>query len=489
MSFHIAVDIGASSGRLILGHYSDRNNIEFKEIHRFNNEFKFEDGFERWNVTSLISEILIGLQIAKKMGVEHCSVGVDTWAVDYVLVGEDGNLLAEPISYRDNRTNNAINEVTALIKAESIYQKTGIQFLNFNTIYQLFVEDRELLCKTKKILMIPDYITYVLTGLSVGEVTNVSSSQLLNLKTGDFDSDLLKIIDIPRDKFPKLVKSGTIIGTLKDSIGNIGFPKCTFIAVATHDTGSAVVGVPVISNKDNWAFLSSGTWSLIGTENDHAINNELAFKSNYSNEWGAYDTYRFLKNITGMWCVQEIARILDYKYSYEEMANLASQEEPFQQYIDLNDQRFSNPQNMIEEIQKYCMETNQVVPETVGELTMAVYSNLALMYGYELNRIESLTGKTIDILHIVGGGSNIKLLNQLTADVAQRKVITGPGEGTAIGNILVQMISLEIFESMSDARKFLYSQIDVEIYEPLREYSDINLKRFTKILTNKGVKG
>lgn len=479
MSYHIAVDIGASSGRLILATYHDDQTISFEEIHRFKNGFSLVEGHERWNITQLCNEVLAGLQQAKKRGIDQCTIGIDTWAVDYVLLDHQGQLVAEPIAYRDDRTMNAIEEFAQLISKESIYQKTGIQFLNFNTLYQLFKESPAALSPAKHLLFIPDYIGYLLTGKMVGEKSNVSSSQFLNLETGTYDQELLEKADVSMKIFPTLVDSGTNLGQLKTSLSDTSlYPTCEVIAVATHDTASAVVGIPVTKDSGNWAYLSSGTWSLIGVETKEPINGPDALEANYTNEWGAEHTYRFLKNITGMWSIQEIARMMNYELSYAEMAKAAVLVEPFQQFIDLNDDRFTNPENMIEAIRSYCRETGQLVPQTVGELVMAVYSNLALSYAYEIARIERLTGTKIDTLHVVGGGSNVQLLNQLTADLLGIRLLAGPGEGTAIGNILVQMINQGYFDNLAEARQFLASQIDVETYEPRTSYPNDLISRF-----------
>ena len=464
MKYYTMIDIGASSGRIMLAEI-DNKQLALQEVHRFKNGFSRIDGSDRWDIETIFEEILTGLSKLKALGVTECHLGIDTWAVDYCLIGTDGQLLQLPISYRDERTKDTMEKVAQEIDKETIYAKTGIQFLNFNTLYQLYEEDKALLAKTDKILMIPDYLAYRLTGEMVGEVTNVSSSQMLNLETGEFDKDLLELVGIPREKFPELVVPGTKIGDVKaDLTESYDLPKIEVIAAATHDTASANVGVPALGGK--WAYLSSGTWSLIGVENDAPINDRPAYEANFTNEWGAYDTYRFLKNITGMWFVQEIARNLDYRHSYGEMAQMAYAVEPFLQYVDLNDPRFLNPANMIAEIQSYCRERGEIVPETTGELVMCVYSNLALAYAHELKKVEALTKETIDVLHIVGGGANVKLLNQLTADVTGKLVVAGPTEGTAIGNLLVQMIATGEFADLAEARKWLRSQIHVEEYPP-----------------------
>ncbi|WP_312247947.1 rhamnulokinase [Streptococcus parasuis] len=460
MTYHVAIDIGASSGRVILA--SKNDGLELKEFHRFKNGFVNVDGHDRWDIDHLIENVLIGLEKVKQSGVTTCTIGIDTWAVDYVLIDDEGELLGQPVAYRDARTKEAMEQVFQHISKESIYKKTGIQFLNFNTLYQLFVEDESLLGKTEKILMIPDYIAYKLTGKMTGEVTNWSTTQFLNLESRTFDRDLLEMLDINTSKFPDLIEAGEIIGTLQ--VTGYDLPEAQVIAVGTHDTASAVVGVP--ATRKNWAYISSGTWSLIGVESQEPIANQASYRANYTNEWGAYRTYRFLKNITGMWCVQEIARLTNYQYSFKEMAVQAAQVEPFLQEIDLNDDRFTNPENMIEEIQESCRETGQIVPESIGELVMAVYSNLAKAYGRELKQLETLTGQTIDCLHIVGGGSNVSLLNQLTANVIGKEVIAGPGEATAIGNILVQMLATEEFETLQEARQWLAETSEFETFTP-----------------------
>ncbi|MDQ0223182.1 rhamnulokinase [Streptococcus moroccensis] len=465
MSFHVAVDIGASSGRVMLATLDNYKKLDLQEMHRFKNEIQFVNGHYRWDIDYLFEEILTGLSKIRAVGVKSCTLGIDTWAVDYCLLDKSGHLLDQPIAYRDERTDGAMEEFFEKIPAETIYAKTGIQFLKFNTLYQLFREDKALLEKTDQILMVPDYLAYRLTGINTLEVTNASTTQFMDVNSEDLDADLLAAIGVPREKFPPVIQSGQVIGSLLEELKtSYDLPACQVIAVATHDTASAVVGVP--STADQPAYISSGTWSLIGVENRLPIATPNAFEQNYTNERGAYQTYRFLKNITGMWAVQEIARMLDYQYSYAEMAQAAYQVEPYLQYINLNDDRFTKPENMITEIQAACRETGQIVPESVGELTMCVYSNLALLYAHEWKVMQELTGETFEALHIVGGGSNVKLLNQLTADVIGKPVIAGPGEATAIGNLMVQLIAEGQFADLKEARSWLQEQFDYERYEP-----------------------
>lgn len=482
MTYHVAIDIGASSGRVILAKTDGK--LEINEIHRFKNSFTRSCGHDRWNITQLINDILLGLEKVKAFGVDTCTIGIDTWAVDYVLLDENGDLLAEPVAYRDSRTQGVMKKVFEKIPKNDIYQKTGIQFLNFNTLYQLYTEDSKLLSKAKDILLIPDYIAYRLTGKKTGEVTNNSTTQYLNIHSRNYDKELLEVIGLDLDKFPDLIETGEVIGRISsDLYATYDLPEATVVAVATHDTASAVVGVP--ATNENWAYLSSGTWSLIGVENYASLLSQEACQENYTNEWGAYKTYRFLKNITGMWAVQEIARMLDYQYTFAEMAEQAYQVEPFLQYVNLNDDRFTNPDNMITEIQSYCRERNQIVPETVGELVMCVYSNLALAYAHEWKILEKLIGHKLEVLHIVGGGSNVKLLNQLTADVIGKPVIAGPGEATALGNIMVQMMTTGELQDLKEARLWLSEHQSLERYEPRPIADRDHLEIYKKTVFNK----
>lgn len=461
---YVAIDIGASSGRLMLGQLID-GQLQLKEMHRFTNGFTQKNGADCWDIDHIIQEILLGLQKVKQAGYAEVTIGIDTWAVDYVLVGKDGQRLKDPVSYRDARTKNAIHDLTSDLSKEYIYQKTGIQFLDFNTLYQLFEEDKDLLAHTDKILMIPDYLGYVLTNRAVTEVTNASTTQMLSLREGLFDEHLLQKVNVSAEQFPKLVDPGTVLGELKaDKFPDYDLPKAQVITVATHDTASAVVGTPGLGQR--WAYLSSGTWSLIGAELNVPENGQLAFKHNYTNEWGAYGTYRFLKNIMGLWIVQNIKKELHDQYSFAQLAQLAQQEPPFQQYIDVNDQRFQNPPAMIPEIQAYCRETHQKVPQTPGEIAMAAYSNLSLYYANELDILGQILGYQIDTLNIVGGGANVALMNQLTANIAGVNVFAGPTEATAIGNLVVQMIAQGDILNVYLARRIIADSFDLKQYQP-----------------------
>jgi rhamnulokinase len=467
MRDYIAVDIGASSGRLIHGQLVD-GKLKIKEIHRFKNGFSFINHHERWDIDALIRQVFIGLEKAKTQGISACKLGIDTWGVDYVLLRKNGEKLSDPISYRDARTVHKMQAFHNKVSKEKIYEKTGIQFLEFNTLYQLYAEDEEVLKKADKLLFIPDYIAFVLTGRMVTEVTNASTTQMLNLRKELFDEELLAALHISSDLFSPLVDAGTPLASISRKWQEqFDLPKVEVITVATHDTASAVVGTPSLSESRKWAFLSSGTWSLLGAELNAPINTPAAYRNNFTNEWGAYGTYRFLKNNMGLWMVQEIQRLYENgRYDFSEMATRASQTEFFTSLVDVNNPRFINPENMISEIQDYCQESNQPVPRTVGQLTNCVYSSLAVSYQKELNCLEEILTSKIEALYIVGGGSNISCLNQLTADLTQLPVYSGPNEATAIGNIIVQMIATGELQNIGEARQVIYRSFNIKSYRP-----------------------
>jgi rhamnulokinase len=460
----VSVDIGASSGRLVLG-TKDNNQLQIKEIHRFANGFTQKDGTCYWDIDHLLTEILKGLEVVKSFGINTCTLGIDTWAVDYVLLDKKGKRLQEVISYRDERTKHSIEKITKLIPKEKIYQKTGIQFQPFNTIFQLLEEDPKRLKDTEQILMVPDYLGYCLTGVAVCEESNASTTQLLNVNTREFDDELLQVISVKKDQFPKLVGSGTMLGELKrEFFPSFELPECRVITVATHDTASAVIGTPGFG--DNWAYLSSGTWSLLGIESNVPITNELALAHNYTNEWGAFKTTRFLKNIIGMWIIQEVRRNLKEDYNFSQFVEEAKKVNGIRQFVDFNDERFLNPCNMVKEIQEYCRETSQEIPKTAGELASCIYNNLAIIYAIALNDLEEIIGKKINQLHIVGGGANNEFLNQLTADISGKTVYAGPTEATAIGNLVMQMIAIEEVADLASARHLIKESFEIKQYTP-----------------------
>ncbi|MBP3040403.1 rhamnulokinase [Bacillaceae bacterium Marseille-Q3522] len=464
---YIAIDIGASSGRMMKSQITHEGEITLEEVHRFKNGFIAHNNLNYWQIDLLIQEILVGLQKVKKSGIDSCYVGIDTWAVDYCLLDYAGERLSDPVAYRDQRTNHAVTKFAEIISLENLYEKTGIQIQPFNTIFQLFVEDHQKLQQAEKLLLIPDYLGYVFTGKMVTEKTNASTMQLLNAGTKTWDSELLAKIGIHESLFPPLVDPGTILGRLQnEKFIEFDLPNAIFINVASHDTASAVLGTPGIG--EDWGYISSGTWSLLGIETNFVNISQKAFFENYTNEWGAHNTIRFLKNIMGMWLIQEVARVQKYRYSYVELAELAEQTPAFQQFIDVNDPIFLNPENMIESIQSYCRNTNQMVPKTPAELARCIFDNLALCYASELEKLEDITGTRNKIckLYIVGGGSNNRFLNQLTSDITNIPVEAGPGEATAIGNVIMQMVTIGEFSNIQEARQAIKNSFECHSYEP-----------------------
>lgn len=461
---YTAIDIGASSGRIMVGELNE-GKLDIQEIHRFANGFSQRDGHCFWDIDHLLKQILQGLQKVKTLGYEHCTVGIDTWAVDYVLLDEKGDRLREAISYRDRRTDHTIDKLEHTLSKAAIYQKTGIQFQPFNTIYQLFEEDRELLKKTDKIMMIPDYLGYCLTGKAVTEITNASTTQLLNASTGNLDPELLEAVSVQEQQFAPLTEPGCELGKLRNEwFPDYDLPACKVMTVATHDTASAVIAAPGVN--DGWAYISSGTWSLIGVENKTPIITDLALENNYTNERGANNTIRFLKNIIGMWVIQEVRQRLQADYSFQQLAEEAKKTEPFQQFINLNDKRFLNPENMIKEIQHYCRQTRQKTPRTAGELACCIYSNLAIIYAIAIKELETITEKPIEQFHIIGGGARNDFLNQLTADMSGKAVYAGPIEATATGNLLMQMIAAKEVKDIKEARQVVRNSFPIKVFTP-----------------------
>lgn len=373
--------------------------------------------------------------------------------------------MREAISYRDRRTDHTIDKLEHTLSKAAIYQKTGIQFQPFNTIYQLYEEDRELLIKTDKIMMIPDYLGYCLTGKAVTEITNASTTQLLNASTGNLDPELLEAVSVQEQQFAPLTEPGCELGKLRNEwFPDYDLPACKVMTVATHDTASAVIAAPGIN--DGWAYISSGTWSLIGVENKTPIITDLALENNYTNERGANNTIRFLKNIIGMWVIQEVRQQLQADYSFQQLAEEAKKTEPFQQFINLNDKRFLNPENMIKEIQHYCRQTRQKTPRTAGELACCIYSNLAIIYAIAIKELETITEKPIEQFHIIGGGARNDFLNQLTADMSGKAVYAGPIEATATGNLLMQMIAAKEVKDIKEARQVVRNSFPIKVFTP-----------------------
>lgn len=466
----LAVDIGASSGRLILAWMKD-NKLELEELHRFKNSMTYDGKHYHWDIDALFNEIIEGLKKASNVEGNIDSIGIDTWAVDYVLINEEGERVAPVFAYRDHRTDETMDKVFEEMSRAKIYAKTGIQFLQFNSLYQLYEHvkaDSEDFDKASQLLMVPDYLNYRLSKVAAIEYTNATSTQLLNVHSNTWDEELLDLVGINKELLPTPIKPGTILGGLTKEIGQeVNLEHLKVIAPATHDTGSAIVSVPAIG-KD-FAYISSGTWSLMGIESDKPVVSELSSEFNFTNEGGVFDTYRVLKNIMGLWLIQEVSRMYEGKYSFAEFVDLAKESEPFKCLINPNDSRFLNPENMITAIQGFCEESGQYVPATPGELARCIFESLAFLYAQVLEQLRQVSDQPINRIHIIGGGCQNKLLNQMCADFTNCDVYAGPVEATAIGNIAMQMISNEQIADLSSAREIIGNSFDVEVFKPQAE--------------------
>lgn len=451
-TYYLAVDIGASSGRHILGSLVD-GKISLEEVHRFDNGNEKKNGVLCWNTEKLFHEILEGMKKCKALGKVPVSMGIDTWGVDFVLIDKEGNKIGEAVGYRDHRTDKRMEEVEAIIPAQELYERTGIQTQVYNTIYQLMAVKKnnpEYLEQAETLLFSPDYYHYLLTGVKNQEYTIASTGQLLNAYTRNWDYELIERLGLPKKLFHDLNMPGTPIGTLSAKVQEeVGF-NCMVICPASHDTASAVAAVPS-TKKDN-LYISSGTWSLMGIESEEpncSAQNRLA---GFTNEGGYNKTYRILRNIMGLWMIQSVRKEIGEGKSYEQICESASKEE-IKSIVDCNDSSFLSPESMVAAVQNYCEKTSQQIPQSLSEIAAVIYNSLATCYAQTLTQIEQLTGKHYDCIHIIGGGSNATYLNELTARYTRREVITGPAEATAIGNIISQMIRKGAFSSLSEARQ------------------------------------
>jgi rhamnulokinase len=463
--YSIAVDIGASSGRLILG-YLENGLLKLDEIHRFENKIVRKGDFYCWEADKLFQEIKNGLKKCKELGIKPDSIGIDTWAVDFKLLDENDQPLTEAVSYRDPRTDGMMELVFEKIMKERLYLETGIQFQKFNTIYQLYSikqNSPEILDKAKSFLMIPDYFNYLLTGKKANEYTNATSTQLVNAFTKKWDHDLLDALGINKEMFHDIKTPKTILGSLKEElVSELGF-DLQVILPATHDTGSAVIAVP---EENETIYISSGTWSLIGVENYFPICVTKALDYNFTNEGGIDYQYRFLKNIMGLWMIQEVRRNYNNEYSFAKLVDLAREAKDFKAVVNVNDDRFLKPENMVLEIMNYCVETGQPIPSTPGEVANCVYDSLAVSYQDAVNEIEEIFEKRFEKINVIGGGCQNEMLNQLVADVTKKEVFAGPVEATAIGNIVAQLMALDEIQDIKEARTIVKNSFEVKKYLP-----------------------
>jgi rhamnulokinase len=470
VSKFLAVDLGAESGRVIVGILEDQK-FSVKEIHRFPNEQIHKNNSSYWDVPFLFKEIKKGmLQAVQKGHGDIESMGVDTWGVDFGLIGKNGELLELPHSYRDNRTKGIPEKVFGAISSDEIYQRTGIQIMQINSLYQLYsvkLENETLLSKCDKLLFTPDLFNYFLTGKKKCEYTIASTSQMLNSETKTFDEFIFSKLELPINIMAPIIRPGTIVGKLRPEISHETMLKSIdIVGVGCHDTASAVAAVP--ASGEDWAFLSSGTWSLLGIETDGPII-ELSLKNNFTNEGGVYGKMRFISNTMGLWFLQEIKKNWENsgeQYDYDEIMQMAKSAEEFICNINPDDPAFINPADMVEAIRDYCVRTNQEFPKTKGGLVRSILESLALRYKTILDKIEKISERKINKLHILGGGSQNGFLNQLTADATGKEVIAGPIEATALGNIIVQAIAKRKIESLEKAREIISSSFPQKFYKP-----------------------
>jgi len=471
---YLAIDLGAESGRVVAGLWNGKT-IRLEEIHRFPNGPVYLGDSLRWDVVRLWAEIQNGLSLAaRKYGKGIVSVGADTWGVDYVLLSRSNEMLGQPFAYRDARTNGMMEKAFRKVPRTKIFAQTGLQFMQFNTLYQLLAHQQacpEMLEKADALLLMPDFIHWALCGARVVEFTNGTTTQCMHPLTRNWATGLLKRFGLPAGIFPKVVPPGTRLGVLRAGLAErTGLSKINVVAPPTHDTASAVAGVPTANTgKANWAYLSSGTWSLMGVEVKQASLGARTQELNLTNEGGLDGTYRLLKNIMGLWLVQQCKRAFDArgrKYEYGELARLAAKAPALRSIVNPDDARFLNPPDMPKAIQAFCRETKQPVPRTEGELVRCAYESLALKYREVLGWLEELAGTGIEVIHIVGGGSQSRILNQFTADACQRPVVTGPVEATAMGNLLVQVRARGELSSLAEMRQVIRRSSDVAVFKP-----------------------
>ncbi len=482
----LAFDFGASSGRAILGTF-DGEKITLQEVHRFSNDPVTVGHTVYWDVLRLYHEIKQGILKAKQYG-NIDSIGIDTWGVDFGLIDEKGYLLENPVHYRDERNNGMIDEAAKYMPKSEMYDRTGIQFMEFNTLFQLLSLKKnrpEILERADKLLFMPDLFTYMLTDKKVSEYSIATTSQMVNIDTQNWDDDLLKAMGIPKRILCDIVPSGAKTGYLRRSLRTeLGLDRIPVISVCGHDTQSAITAIP--SQTKDFAFISSGTWSLFGTELDEPVVNEKAKKLNVTNEGGYGYTTAFLKNICGLWLIQESRRQWireGTEYSYAELEKLATACEPFKCFIDPDAPDFVSMGDMPNRVREFCKKTGQYVPQSVGEVMRCIYESLAMKYRYVLDGIEDCTGKSFDRIHVAGGGTKDTFLCSMTASSCGRTVYAGPIEATVLGNIAVQLMSTGDIKDIAEARKIIANGENLKVYEPVEhEAWETAYKDFIKIV-------
>lgn len=489
---YLAVDIGASSGRVLAGQF-DGKHIQLNEVHRFENGPIWANGRMYWDILALWRSVQDGLRSAgDQFGDAVSSVGVDTWGVDYGLLGPGDELLGNPRCYRDPRTEGLVEASFDVVSRADIFAETGLQFLNINSLYQLIAMARQnprLLDVAEDFLMIPDLFHFFLTGVKTNEFSNATTSQLLNPQTRQWCTGLMKAFDIPEKLFRETTEPGANIGPLLSGVAeSTGLGKINVIVPGTHDTASAVLAVPSQSRPSSapdWCYISSGTWSLMGVEVPEPVINEKCLSLNFTNEGGVGGTVRLLKNIGGLWLVQECRRIFALQgreYSWQQLTQLAAESQPLLSLINPDAHVFTAPKDMPNAIREFCDKSNQAVPQSDGAVIRCALESLAMRYRQVHGWLQELTGSGISTIHIVGGGSQNEQLTQMTADACNRLVIAGPVEATAIGNAMLQAISLGAVDSIAAARQVIAESFAVKTYEPANsQIWDDNYARFVEL--------
>ncbi len=479
-----AIDLGASSGRVILAHFTQQG-LALEEIHRFPNGPVSIADHLNWDVHSLFKEIKTGLRKAVRSGA-LVSLGLDTWGVDFALLDQDDALINKPFHYRDPQTNGMMEEVFKQVSRGEIFKRTGIQFMQINSLYQLFaIKKTPILEKARTFLMMPDLFNFWLSGHKANEYTNATTTQFYNPYINGYDESLLSKLSLPVDIYPEIVPPGTILGDLKTSISKeIGLPQIPLIAPACHDTGSAVAAAPIENPRS--AYISSGTWSLVGVETSNPVITEQSLAYNFTNEGGVNNTFRLLKNVTGLWLVQECRRIWaegGTNYTWDNISSLAEDAPAFLSLVDPDHTVFLNPRDMPAAIQDFCTKTDQPAPESRGAILRCIFESLSLKYRWVLECLEEMIGETIEVIHIIGGGSQNILLCQMTADATGKDVFAGPVEATAIGNALMQAIALGCIGSLAEGRKMVSHSFPLKAYHPRPGKGwDKTFSRFKKMI-------
>ena len=486
---YLAIDLGAESGRAVLGTI-EGDRLQVKEIHRFPNGPVRVFDHLYWDALGLFREIKasIGKAVDAAGPDKIQSIGIDSWGVDFGLIGQGGTLVANPRHYRDPRTDGLMEKAFETVSRREIFERTGIQFMGFNTLYQLLaVKDQEpgLFEAAERLLMIGELFTYFLTGQAVAEFTNATTTQIYDPRKGAWSDELFRAFDLPRALMPDVVAPGTVVGPLLPSVSDdVGARGVRVVVPAVHDTGSAVAAVP--AQGENWAFISSGTWSLVGMETPSPIIDEESLKYNFTNEGGVAGTYRFLKNVMGLWLLQECRRSWaegGNALEYGEIAALAKEAPRFKALVDPDDPAFFRPDDAPAEIASYCKRTGQQPPSSLAQTARCVFESLALKYRYVVEGMERASGRKIDVIHVVGGGSRNELLNQMTADATGRPVLAGPAESTSLGNLMMQAVATGALADVTQGRALVRRSVSLKEYRPAETNAwDEAYERFLALL-------